>query len=323
MSDCGVVDDEGGDVDAAASDLAAASTAPPTSFLTEPTQHGSDAPQASPAVASTAPPPVRRVGDARVALDGVEYRCCETTGTRSALMIARDGTLRRLYGDTGRWTSPQAPRLHDEDGSLRCGRNMRLERALARAWLGDDGGVGASLARPEEGLMADNVVYRGRRRQPTRPPGLSACEGRALAAATRGEGVRGIHDVARACEITTATAWTYLARAACSARATDDDLAHLLEALVDPALLAAMRAAADADPAALDGGLRDVRVRVAAHHPGGAAAVDLTDDAFAQLRLARACLARMRDQSATEDLGNAMSHAHDNAMTHTSVDPVA
>ena len=244
------------------------------------------------------------VGAARKGPDGREVRCFDATGWRSSRWISEDGTGFRLLHRPERW-SRALPLRCDEHGVMCFAGHVRVEQALARAWLplalpprrhppatridaraplcagnvrwqcgvdeGDESDEEEHDTESEsDGDEASTVVM-------LPAPRLAPCVARALDLASR---AGTLDDLATACGTSAETALGYLSKGVCK----DESRAcpSWLLALLDPALVRHARARIGADEplsALMEAGGRALPAELRGTPLG-----------YAQLRLARLCL---------------------------------
>ena len=92
--------------------------------------------------------------DARIGPDQKLYKELSSS-LSSSLWVSEEGDFRRLYLDTSEWSAPILPRC-DSMGILRAPNTMRLELALARAWINKDA-KSATLISPQDGPKVSNI----------------------------------------------------------------------------------------------------------------------------------------------------------------------
>lgn len=246
------------------------------------------------------------VGNARKGPGGSEVRCFDASSWRSSRWVAEDGTGFRLLHRPERW-SAALPLRCDEHGAMCFAGHVRVEQALARAWLplavpprrhppatridqrvplcagnvrwqcADFRGVDEvdeeeydTESESDYGDEASTVVV-------LPEPRLSPCVAKALDLAAS---VGTLEDLATACGTSVETALSYLSKGVCKdeRRACP---ARLL-ALLDPALVDEVSARIQSDEplSALMGAGKRALPDALRGTPLG----------YAQLRLARLCL---------------------------------
>ena len=245
------------------------------------------------------------VGAARRGPDGREVRCFDASSWRSSRWVAEDGTGFRLLHRPECW-SRALPLRCDEAGVMCFAGHLRVEQALARAWL--------PLALPprrhpaatridaRHPLCAGNVqwqcgadgAHEGGEDESDEDsdqesdeeastvivlpePRLAPCVAKALDLAAS---VDTLEDLATACGTSAETALCYLSKGVCK----DERRAcpAMLLALLDPALVDQVRARLELDEplsALMEAGQRALPVELRGTPLG-----------YAQLRLARLCL---------------------------------
>ena len=253
------------------------------------------------------------VGAARRGPDGREVRCFDASSWRSSRWVAEDGTGFRLLHRPERW-SRALPLRCDEAGVMCFAGHLRVEQALARAWLPlalpprrhppatridarhplcagnvqwqcgvDDGHEGGEGESNEEGDQESDEEsdQEGDDEASTvivlPEPRLAPCVAKALDVAASADT---LEDLATACGTSAETALCYLSKGVCKdeRRACP---ARLL-ALLDPALVDEVSARLELDEplsALMQAAQRALPVELRGTPLG-----------YAQLRLARLCL---------------------------------
>ena len=151
-----------------------------------------------------------KLGDVRKGPDEQTYACFKVD-SRSSSWIARDATVRQLYHDTERWSDVRLP-LCDEYGCLTtCGGRLRLERAMAIAWLpAEEDGYRATLVRCDREVVPENVTWVGvRRRAPTPTTRIPPCVEHVVAVASTHTTIDSAY---KAAGLRPSTFWNYLAK---------------------------------------------------------------------------------------------------------------
>jgi hypothetical protein len=238
---------------------------------------------------------------------GTEYRCYDVCG-RCSHWVSADATMRRRYDVHGQWSDdPILPTVRADTGQLVGNTGQRMERILAIAWH-NGAERGHVLTNPQRGLHADNLTttstttstkntmgssIRGeertddgdesrteaadvdlnqalaRRRPQARRP--SACVSRVLAVAP---GCASIAELAAQCQISSETAYNYIAKGTALVGLT----AGVID-LVDGRLRAAVESLSDDS-----GPLSAVAARVVAVDP---TVWDEIESPYNQLRIVR------------------------------------
>jgi len=254
------------------------------------------------------------VGDARRGPHGREVRCFDASGWRSSRWVDEDGTAFRLLHRPERW-SRALPLRCDEHGAMCFGGHVRVEQALARAWLplacpplrhpsaaridarqplcagnvqwqcsfrgvarGGDGGGQNDEGGADDGDDSDSFSDDEASTVIVLPaPRLAPCVAKALDLAAS---VDALEDLSTACGTSVETALGYLSKGVCKDE-TRACPARLL-AMLDPTLVGHVRARIDSDET-----LSALMVAVKRALPGALRGTPL---GYAQLRLARLCL---------------------------------